>query len=160
MKIEILGRSIEIDDAEVMKVFEKKYEKHKNMDMDKEEFIEKVLDYYEYNFKYNIILALGHSMDSALSVLKDIAWYKFFEKVAPFNKPFCESNPGSLPLRGLSNHCLEFLNKLGLSENRDEDSVKNILEEEEKKKEVEREKARKKYEIEWGWLHNKNHEDK
>lgn len=124
MIIDILGRQIEIDDAKVMKVFEDKFKKYERLDMDKDEFIQRGLDYFEFNLEYNILIALNANLGSALYVLQNINNYKYFEQVSPFNKPFCETDPDMAPSMGLSKHDMKFLHKLGLSESRDEEAIK------------------------------------
>jgi len=90
MKIEILGRHIEIDDAEVMKVFEDKYNRYEYLEMDKDQFIQRGLDYFEHALKRNILYALDTNLGIAIRTFKSIAGYKYEETVSPFVRPGCD----------------------------------------------------------------------
>ncbi|MDD5361410.1 MAG: hypothetical protein PHN88_04710 [Ignavibacteria bacterium] len=90
MKIEILGRFIEIDDEKVKEVFEKKYKRYEYLDMDKVEFMQRGLDYFEHSLEKNILYALDTNLGIALSAFSRIAEYNYEDTVSPFKKPGCE----------------------------------------------------------------------
>ncbi len=87
MKIEILGRHIEIDDADVIKEFEYKYNKYKYLEMDKDEFIQRGLDYFEHALKDNVLYALNSNLGIAISTFKRIAGEYYEDIISPFTKP-------------------------------------------------------------------------
>jgi len=110
MKIEILGRHIEIDDKKVNEVFKKRYESHKDSYMSEEVFIECILDYCEHSLEKNILFALDSNMGIAISAYRRIAANKYYNIVTPFNKPACEMKNASK--RGLLKDDERFLEKI------------------------------------------------
>lgn len=130
MKIKIIDRQIEITDAKIKAIFDNAYKKFNECDVNRNEFDQSALVFLELFLEDNFISNLEGLVNESVSLMKDIAKYKYFEKTPPFKKPIYELNPDEYPQPyELSRSLKKYVEKLGLSPCRDEELINNKLEE-------------------------------
>jgi hypothetical protein len=133
MKIEILGRHIEIDDVKVTEILDQELNKYKSSDIDKDEFVQRVLDYFEFTLEDIILSSVKTKVRNACRVIEDIANYIYSIQISPFKKSWMELRPDDIPISMIPISTKLFLEKLGLKHERDVELIKRKRKENEEK---------------------------